>query len=68
MQNCFEAAVPVGERLVGRTTLEGRHGRTLLVGATLTSSVTGKELAKASGIAIAVEMRNLQIADWPERA
>ena len=50
----------VGERLIGRATLEGRERRKLFVNATLTSSVTGTELAKASGIAIAVEMRNLR--------
>ena len=56
----FQAQVPVGERLIGRATLEGRERRKLFVNATLTSSVTGTELAKASGIAIAVEMRNLE--------
>jgi hypothetical protein len=30
------------------------------VGATLTSSVTGTELVKASAITVAVEMRNLE--------
>jgi hypothetical protein len=60
VQSRFQAAVPVGERLVGRAMLEGRDRRKLFVSATLTSSVTGTELAKASGIAIAVEMRNLR--------
>jgi hypothetical protein len=56
----FQAPVPVGERLIGRATLEGRERRKLFVNATLTSSATGTELAKASAIAIAIEMRNLQ--------
>jgi hypothetical protein len=60
VQTRFQAAVPVGERLVGRATLDGRDRRKLLVSATLTSSVTDTELAKASGIAIAIEMRNLR--------
>ena len=51
----FQAPVPVGERLIGRATLERRERRKLFVDATLTSSVTGAELAIASGIAI--EMR-----------
>jgi hypothetical protein len=60
VQTRFQAPVPLGERLIGRATLEGRERRKLFVDATLTSSVTGTELAKASGIAIAVEMRNLE--------
>jgi acyl dehydratase len=56
----FQAPVPIGERLIGRATLVGRERRKLFVDATLTSSVTGTELAKASSIAIAVEVRNLQ--------
>ena len=56
----FQAPVPVGEGLIGRATLEKRERRKLFVNATLTSTVTGTELAKASGIAIAVEMRNLE--------
>ena len=60
VQTRFQAPVPLGERLIGRATLEGRERRKLFVDATLTSSVTGTELAKASGIAIAVETRNLQ--------
>jgi len=56
----FQAPVPIGERLIGRATLVGRERRKLFVDATLTSSVTGTELAKASSIAIAVELRNLQ--------
>jgi hypothetical protein len=60
VQSRFQAAVPVGERLVGRATLQGQERRKVFVNATLTSSVTGTELATASGIAIAVEMRNLR--------
>jgi acyl dehydratase len=56
----FQAPVPIGERLIGRATLERRESRKLFVDATLTSSVTGAELAKASAIAIAVEKRNLE--------
>jgi acyl dehydratase len=56
----FEAPVPIGERLTGRVTLDGRERRKLFVNATLTSSATGVALAKASGISIAVEMRNLK--------
>jgi hypothetical protein len=37
--------------------------RKAFVDATLTSSVTGTELAKASAITIAVEMRTSKIAD-----
>jgi acyl dehydratase len=55
----FQAPVPVGERLIGRATLERRERRKLFVDATLTSSVTGTELAKSSGIAIAFEMPQL---------
>jgi len=56
----FQAPVPIGERLIGLATLVERERRKLFVDATLTSSVTGTELAKASSIAIAVEVRNLQ--------
>jgi acyl dehydratase len=56
----FQAPVPTGERLVGRATFEGRERRKVFVDATLTSSMTGTELAKASAITIAVEMRNLE--------
>jgi predicted thioesterase len=56
----FQAAVPTGERLIGRATLEGRERRMVFVDATLMSRVTGTELAKASATTIAVEMRNLQ--------
>jgi acyl dehydratase len=60
VQTRFQAPVPVGERLIGRATLERRERRKLFVNVTLTSSVTGTELATASGISIAVEMRNLR--------
>jgi hypothetical protein len=60
VQSRFQAPVPIGDRLVARATLEGRDRRKLFVSATLTSSVRGTELAKASGIAIAVEIRNLR--------
>jgi acyl dehydratase len=55
----FQAPVPIGERLIGRAMLEGRERRKAFVEATLTSSVTGTELARASAITIAVQMRNL---------
>jgi acyl dehydratase len=51
----FLAPVPVGERLIGRASLDRRERRKWFVDATLTSSLTGSELATASGIAI--EMR-----------
>jgi hypothetical protein len=44
----------------GRATLEGRERWKVFVGATLTSSVSGTELVKASAITIAVEVRNLE--------
>jgi acyl dehydratase len=56
----FHAPVRVGERLIGRVTLTGRERRKLFVDATLTSTVTGTELAKTSGILIAAEARNLE--------
>jgi acyl dehydratase len=56
----FQAPVPIGERLIGRATFEGRERRKVFVDATLISAVTGTELAKASAITIAVEMRNLE--------
>jgi hypothetical protein len=56
----YQAAVPGGERLIGRATLEGHERRKLFVNATLTSSVTGVELAKGSGIMIAAEVRDLE--------
>jgi acyl dehydratase len=56
----FQAPVRVGERLIGRVTLTGRERRKLFVDATLTSSVTGTDLVKTSGILIAAEMRNLE--------
>jgi hypothetical protein len=60
VQTRFQSPVPIGELLIGRATLGGREGRKVFVNATLTSPATGTELAKASGIAIAVETRNLQ--------
>jgi len=45
----------MGERLIGRATLDGRERRKLLVSATLSSSATGGELAKASMIMIAAQ-------------
>jgi hypothetical protein len=56
----YQAAVPVGERLIGRVTFEGREGRKIFVSATLTSSATGVELATAKTIMIAAETRNLE--------
>jgi hypothetical protein len=56
----FQAPVRVGELLVGRVTLTGRERRKLFVDATLTSSVTGTELAKTSAIVIAADVRNLE--------
>jgi len=56
----FQAAVPVGERLIGRVTFEGREGRKIFVNATLTSLASGAELATAKTIMIAAEMRNLE--------
>jgi hypothetical protein len=55
----FQALVPT-ERLIGRATFEGREQRKAFVDATLTSSVTGTELAKASATTVAVEMRTLE--------
>ena len=48
----FLVPVAVGERLIGRATLDRRERRKSFVDATLTSSLTGSELATASGIAI----------------
>ena len=48
----FQAPIPLGERLIGRATLDGRERRKLFVSATLSSSATGAELAKASMIMI----------------
>jgi hypothetical protein len=45
----------MGERLIGRATLHGRERRKLFVSATLSSSATGTELAKASMTMIAAE-------------
>ena len=43
----FQAPVPLRERLIGRATLDGRERRKLFVSATLSSSATSTELAKA---------------------
>jgi acyl-coenzyme A thioesterase PaaI-like protein len=51
----FQAPVPMGERLIGRARLDGRERRKLFVSATLASSATGAELAKASMIMIAAQ-------------
>jgi hypothetical protein len=56
----YQAAVPVGERLIGRVSFEGRDGRKIFVNATLASSVSGVELATAEAIMIAAETRNLE--------
>jgi acyl dehydratase len=61
----FQAPVPLGERLIGRAILEGRERRKLFVNASLTSSVTGTELAKASAIMIAAEVADLQVRQPP---
>ena len=57
---CYQAPVPVGERLMGRVTFEGRDGRKIFVNATLTSSATGAELATAKAIMLAAEARNIE--------
>lgn len=56
----YQAPVPVGERLVGRVSFEGREGRKIFVHASLTSTVTDVELATAHAIMIAAETRNLE--------
>ncbi len=56
----YQAPVPVGERLIGRVSFEGRDGRKIFVNATLTSSATRTELATAKTILIAAETRNLE--------
>ncbi len=56
----FQGPVAIGERLLGRVTFERRERRKLFVNATLTSALTGNDLATASAIAIAIEMRNLE--------
>lgn len=55
----FQAPVPMGERFIGRATLYGRERRKLYVSATLSSSVTGAELAKASMVMIAASAATL---------
>ena len=56
----YQAAVPVGERLIGRVSFEGRERRKIFVNATLTSTVTQVEVASATAILIAAETRNLE--------
>jgi hypothetical protein len=56
----YQAAVPGGERLIGRATLEGHERRKLFVNMTLMSSAAGTELATGSGIAIAADVRDLE--------
>jgi acyl dehydratase len=51
----FQAPVPMGERLIGRATLDSRERRKLFVSAMLSSSATGSEVAKASMIMIAAK-------------
>jgi len=51
----FQAPVQMGERLIGRATLDRRERRKFFVSATLSSSSTGSELAKASMIMIAAK-------------
>ena len=60
MTTRFQAAVPVGERLIGRVSFEGREGRKIFVNATVTEVASGAELATAKTIMIAAEMRNLE--------
>jgi hypothetical protein len=56
----IQAPVRIGETLIGQVTLTGREGRKLFVDATLTSLVTGTELARTSAVPIAAEARNLE--------
>jgi acyl dehydratase len=56
----YQAPVPVGERLIGRVSFEGRDVRKIFVNASLSSSVSGTELATAKTIMIAAETRNLE--------
>jgi acyl dehydratase len=49
----FQASVPMGQRLMGRATLDGRERRKLFVTATLSSVESGVELARTSAIMIA---------------
>jgi len=51
----FQAPVQMGERLIGRATLDRRERRKFFVSATLSSSSTGSELPKASMIMIAAK-------------
>jgi hypothetical protein len=56
----YQAAIPVGEQLIGRVNFEGREGRKIFVNASLTSAGSGLGLATAKAILIAAEMRNLE--------
>jgi acyl dehydratase len=56
----FQAPVPMGERLIGWATLEGRERRKLFVTATLTSLSLGTELMTLSTIMIAAGARNVE--------
>jgi hypothetical protein len=56
----YQAAVPVGERLIGRVSFEGRERRKIFVNAALMSTVTQVEVASATAILIAAETRNLE--------
>jgi hypothetical protein len=51
----FQAPIAMGERLIGRAWIEGRERRKIFVEATLSSSVSGVEVAKASMIMIAAD-------------
>jgi hypothetical protein len=56
----YQAAVPVGERLIGRVSFEGRERRKIFVNAALMSTLTQVEVASATAILIAAETRNLE--------
>jgi acyl dehydratase len=56
----YQAPIRTGERLIGRVTLEGQERRKLFVAATLTSTVTGTEVATGSGIAITAELSDFE--------
>ncbi|MDQ1533452.1 MAG: hypothetical protein QOF28_1213 [Actinomycetota bacterium] len=51
----FQAPISLGERLIGRAWVEGRERRKMFVSATLTSCVSGVEVAKASMIMITAD-------------
>jgi hypothetical protein len=63
----FQAPVPMGERLIGRAKVDGRELRKRFVSATLSSSVTGAELAKASMIMLAAQADQHRTADLRSR-